>query len=71
LLSRDKHRVREIGDDTCGSAATRVRVFDDRGAPDALVERVARLPARQRYRSAHEIMLALGINAPEEQAGNR
>jgi hypothetical protein len=60
LLTRDIFPVNRTG---------LLGVFDDRGASDALVERVARLPARQRYRNAHEIMLALGINAPEERAG--
>jgi hypothetical protein len=60
LLTRDVFPVDRAG---------LLDVFDDRGASDALMERVARIPAHQRFRNTHEVMLALGINAPEERAG--
>ncbi|HYZ57541.1 MAG TPA: DUF2795 domain-containing protein [Streptosporangiaceae bacterium] len=60
LLTRDVFPVDRAG---------LLGVLDGRGASDALVERVARIPVHQRFRSAHEVMLELGINAPEERAG--
>lgn len=45
--------------------------LEDKDAPAALVGRVARLSQDRRFGSAHEVMVALGINAPEHrrQAG--
>jgi Protein of unknown function (DUF2795) len=36
-------------------------------APAALVDRVVALPPKQRFENAHEVMVALGINAPEQR----
>jgi hypothetical protein len=41
--------------------------LEDKEAPAALVDRVARLSPDRRFASAHEVMVALGINAPEDQ----
>lgn len=41
--------------------------LEDKDAPAVLVGRVARLNAGQRFTSAHEVMVALGINAPEHR----
>jgi len=40
----------------------------DTDAPAALGVRVARLEPGRRFASAHEVMVALGINAPENRA---
>jgi hypothetical protein len=39
--------------------------LEDTDAPAALTAAVARLGADRRFASAHEVMVALGINAPE------
>jgi hypothetical protein len=39
----------------------------DADAPAQLVDRVAALPSQQRFQDAHEVMVALGINAPEQR----
>jgi len=41
--------------------------LEGKDAPAALVGRVARLSADQRFTSAHDVMVALGINAPEHR----
>jgi hypothetical protein len=41
--------------------------LEDKDAPALLIGRVARLGADQRFTSAHEVMVALGINAPEHR----
>ena len=41
--------------------------LEAKDAPAALVGRVARLSADQRFTSAHDVMVALGINAPEHR----
>jgi Protein of unknown function (DUF2795) len=41
--------------------------LEDKDAPATLVGRVAGLSADQRFGSAHEVMVALGINAPERR----
>jgi hypothetical protein len=40
--------------------------LDDAGASADLVGRVAQLPSRRRFGSVHELLVALGINAPEQ-----
>lgn len=40
----------------------------DSGASAALTARIARLSQDRRFASAHEVMVALGINAPENRA---
>ena len=44
-----------------------VAVLRDKDAPAALIDRVARLGPGQRFASAHAVMVALGINAPENR----
>jgi hypothetical protein len=39
--------------------------LEERGGSPGLTERVAALPSGCRFASAHDVMLALGINAPE------
>ncbi|MBV9450953.1 MAG: DUF2795 domain-containing protein [Streptosporangiaceae bacterium] len=41
--------------------------LDDADVPAELVGRVAALSSEQRFQSAHEVMVALGINAPEQR----
>lgn len=45
-----------------------VAVLEDKDASAALVERVARMGTDRRFTGAHEVMVALGINAPENRA---
>ena len=39
--------------------------LEDKDAPAALIARVGQLSPDRRFASAHEVMVALGINAPE------
>ena len=39
----------------------------DAAGPAALIDRVAALPPGEQFSSAHEVMVALGINAPEQR----
>jgi hypothetical protein len=41
--------------------------LEDKDASAALIDRVGRLSPDGRFASAHEVMVALGINAPENQ----
>jgi hypothetical protein len=42
-----------------------LRRLTDADASRSLIDRVARLPERERYDSVHDVLAALGINAPE------
>lgn len=46
-----------------------VAVLRDRDASGPLISRVERLPGGRRFGGAHEVMTALGINAPEQRPG--
>lgn len=39
--------------------------LEDADAPPDLIDRIAGLPGGQRYGSVHDVLAALGINAPE------
>lgn len=41
--------------------------LDNAGASPDLVDRVAQLPAGRTYGSVHEVLVALGVNAPEQK----
>ena len=42
-------------------------VLADKDAPAALIDRITGLDPGQRFASAHQVMVALGINAPEHR----
>ena len=44
-------------------------ILDEKGASQALVERVSALPGRPHYRSTHELLEALGLARPEQEPG--
>ena len=44
-------------------------ILDEKGATEALMARVQRLPAGEQYRNTHAVLEALGLSHPEEQPG--
>jgi hypothetical protein len=44
-------------------------ILDEKGAAEALMARVQRLPAGEQYGSTHAVLEALGLSHPEEQPG--
>ena len=46
-------------------------ILDEKGASPALADRVSALPGRPHYQSTHDLLEALGLAHPEEDAGQR
>jgi hypothetical protein len=44
-------------------------ILDEKGASPALADRVSTLPGRPHYQSTHDLLEALGLAHPEEDAG--
>ena len=44
-------------------------ILDDKGATEALMARVQRLPAGEQYGNTHAVLAAAGLSHPEQEPG--